>query len=108
MNLLQGTLDLLVLKALEAGPQHGYAVAHWVRERTDGELTVEDGALYTSLHRMERKGWLEPTWGISENNRKARFYELTRAGRQQLSAETEAWSRYAAAMFKALGGEATT
>jgi len=108
MNLLQGTLDLLVLKALDQGPLHGYGVADWVRENTDGVLAVEDGALYTSLHRMERKGWLEPTWGLSENNRKAKFYELTKTGRKQLARETETWSRYADAMFKALGGQAAT
>ena len=108
MNLLQGTLDLLVLKALEHGPLHGYAVANWVRQTTDGVLAVEDGALYTSLHRMERKGWVEPTWGVSENNRKAKFYALTRSGRRQLTAEAEAWSRYAEAVFKVLSQRATT
>jgi PadR family transcriptional regulator, regulatory protein PadR len=102
LALLQGTLDLLVLKALEGGPQHGYAVARWVRETTEGELEVEDGALYTSLHRMERKGWLAPTWGLSENNRKAKYYALTRAGRRELASETQAWGRYVAAVGKVL------
>jgi PadR family transcriptional regulator PadR len=102
VNLLQGTLDLLVLKALADGPMHGYAVARWVRDATDGVLAIEDGALYTSLHRMERRGWLEPEWGLSENNRKAKFYTLTRAGRGQLGAESAAWTTYADAVFKVL------
>jgi transcriptional regulator len=102
LSLLQGTLDLLVLKALETEPQHGYAVARWVRETTDGAIEVDDGALYTSLHRMERRGWLEPTWGLSENNRKAKYYALTRAGRRQLAAEAKAWARYVDAVGKVL------
>jgi PadR family transcriptional regulator, regulatory protein PadR len=102
LALLQGTLDLLVLKALEGGAQHGYAVARWVRETTEGELEVEDGALYTSLHRMERKGWLAPTWGVSENNRKAKYYALTRAGRRALASEAQAWGRYVEAVGKVL------
>lgn len=102
MNLLQGTLDLLVLKALTFGTRHGYAVARWVRETTDATLDVEEGALYTSLHRMERRGWLESEWGVSENNRRAKYYSLTEAGRQQLRAESSAWTRYAEAVFKVL------
>ena len=100
MNLLQGTLDLLVLKALLAGPLHGYGVARWVRETTDGTLEVEEGALYTSLHRMERRGWLESEWGVSENNRRAKFYALTAAGSRQLEEELSLWVRYAEAVFK--------
>jgi transcriptional regulator len=107
MSLLQGTLDLLVLKALEAEAQHGYAVAAWVREVTGGVLAIEDGALYTSLHRMERRGWLESTWGVSENNRKAKYYSLTRAGRRQLGTEAEAWSKYATAVFRILETKVT-
>ena len=102
MNLLQGTLDLLVLKALTFGTRHGYAVARWVRDTTDGTLDVEEGALYTSLHRMERRGWLESEWGVSENNRRAKYYSLTEAGRQQLRTESSAWTRYAEAVFKVL------
>jgi transcriptional regulator len=102
-DLLQGTLDLMVLKAMERGPEHGYGVARWVREVTDGVLEVEDGALYTSLHRLERRGWVESSWGVSENNRRAKYYELTAAGRRQLAAESKAWTRYAEAMFKVLG-----
>jgi PadR family transcriptional regulator, regulatory protein PadR len=100
MNLLQGTLDLLVLKALQARALHGYGVARWVRATTDGTLEVEEGALYTSLHRMERRGWLESEWGVSENNRRAKYYSLTRAGRRQLEAELSLWVRYAEAVFK--------
>jgi transcriptional regulator len=103
LQLLQGTLDLMVLKALEAGPQHGYGVARWVRDSTEGTLGVEEGALYTSLHRLERRGWVTASWGTSENNRKAKYYELTRAGRRQLAVESKSWTRYAAAMLKLLG-----
>ena len=101
-DVLQGTLDLLVLKALTFGTRHGYAVARWVRDTTDGTLDVEEGALYTSLHRMERRGWLESEWGVSENNRRAKYYSLTEAGRQQLRTESSAWTRYAEAVFKVL------
>ena len=100
LRLLQGTLDLLVLKALEAGPRHGYGVAAWVRERTEGAIEIEDGALYTSLHRMARRGWVASQWGVSENNRKAKYYELTGAGRRRLSAEVASWERYAHAMSR--------
>jgi transcriptional regulator len=103
LQLLQGTLDLMVLKALEGGAQHGYGVARWVRESTDETLNVEEGALYTSLHRLELRGWVAGSWGTSENNRKAKYYELTRAGRRQLAAEAKSWTRYAAAMLKLLG-----
>jgi transcriptional regulator len=102
-RLLQGTLDLMVLKALQSGPQHGYGVARWVRERSEGDLRIEEGALYTALHRLERRGWVGSSWGTSENNRKAKFYGLTAAGRRQLSTGARSWSRYAAAMLKLLG-----
>jgi PadR family transcriptional regulator, regulatory protein PadR len=107
MNLLQGTLDLLVLKSLIFGPRHGYGVARWVRETTDGTLEIEEGALYTSLHRMERKGWLESDWGVSENNRRAKYYSLTADGRKQLAAESTAWTRYAEAVFKVIRSTAS-
>ena len=100
MNLLQGTLDMLVLKALSRGPLHGYGVARWVRDTTDGTLAVEEGALYTSLHRMEKRGWLESEWGASENNRRAKYYALTNAGARQLEEELSLWVRYAEAVFK--------
>jgi transcriptional regulator len=102
LNLLQGTLDLLVLKALAFGGQHGYGVARWVRSVTDGTLAIEEGALYTSLHRMEKRGWIEAEWGLSDNNRRAKYYGLTPKGRQQLRSEASAWTRYAEAVFKVL------
>ncbi len=102
LELVQGTLDLLVLKALTFGPMHGYAVARWVAQATDADLQVEEGALYTSLHRMEKRGWIEAEWGLSDNNRKAKYYQLTTPGRRQLRAEAERWTRYARAVFKVL------
>ena len=102
LDLLQGTLDLLILKALTWGPKHGYAVASWVRDTTDDKLKVEEGALYTALHRMEQRGWLDSEWGLSENNRKAKYYQLTAQGRKQLRLQTERWTEYAGAVFKVL------
>lgn len=101
MQLLQGTLDVLVLKALSRGTQHGYAVARWIRDATD-ELLVEDRALYVSLHRMDQRGWIKSEWGLSENNRRAKYYSLTAAGRKQLRAQSARWERYAAAVTKVL------
>jgi PadR family transcriptional regulator, regulatory protein PadR len=101
-GLLRGTLDILILKALSWGPRHGYAVAEWIRTATDEHLLVEEGPLYTALHRLERAGWLEAEWGYSDNNRKAKFYHLSRAGRQQLRAEVSSWERYVQAVTKAL------
>lgn len=102
LELLQGTLDVLVLKALALGPRHGYGVARWIRDVTDGALEVEEGALYTALHRMHRRKWLEAEWGMSENNRRAKFYRLTDAGRKELDRRTRRWSAYAQAVFKVL------
>jgi len=102
LELLQGTLDVLVLKALAFGPRHGYAVARWIKATSDDALTVEDRALYVALHRLEDRGWVSAEWGLSENNRKAKYYRLTAAGRRQFGAETARWSRYAAAVFKVL------
>jgi len=102
LPLLQGTLDVLVLKTLSWGPRHGYEIARWIKDTTDAELQVEDRALYVSLHRMEERGWLECEWGMSEKNRKARYYQLTSDGRNQLVAQTHTWSRYAAAVTKVL------
>jgi PadR family transcriptional regulator PadR len=102
LQLLQGTLDVLVLKTLSRGARHGYEIARWIRETTDAALQVEDRALYVALHRMEQRGWLTGEWGLTENNRQAKYYELTREGRRQLVAKTETWSRYAAAVFKVL------
>jgi PadR family transcriptional regulator PadR len=102
LTLLQGTVDLLILRALQPGPAHGYAISRWVRERTDGVLTIEDAGLYQALHRLEAKGSIESEWGLSDNNRRAKYYNLTPAGRQQARAEVATWRRYAAAMLKIL------
>ena len=102
LDLLQGTLDLLILKTLTWGPRHGYAVASWIRDTTDDRLQIEEGALYTALHRMEKRAWLESEWGLSENNRRARYYRITRSGRQQLRAQESSWRRYAEAVAKVL------
>lgn len=106
LNLLQGTLDILVLKALAFGPLHGYAVARWIREATDDALQIEEGALYTALHRMHKRGWLKSDWGLSENNRKAKYYSLSAMGRKQLESGARSWTLYAEAVFKVLGAAA--
>jgi len=100
LNLMQGTLDVLILKTLSWGAMHGYAVSRWINQRTDEVLVLEDAALYQALHRLERKGWVEAEWGVSENNRRAKYYRLTTIGRRQLSAQTATWREYAAAVFK--------
>ena len=100
LSMIQGTVDLLILHALQDGPAHGYAVTRWIRERTGGTLAIEDAALYQALHRLEARGWIDAEWGASENNRRARFYSLTAAGRRQLKAEAETFRRYAGAVFK--------
>ena len=92
-ELLQGTLDLLILKTLSSGPMHGYSIAQRIQKRSDDVLVVEEGSLYPCLYRMEGKGWIAAEWGKSENNRSAKFYELTRAGRKQLEEETAIWER---------------
>lgn len=104
-GLLQGTLDMLVLKALIWGPRHGYAVARWIRETTEDALQVEEGALYTALHRLEKRKLVESAWGLSERNRRAKFYELTAAGRRELEQDSRDFARYAEAVFKVLGAE---
>ena len=102
LDLLKGTLDVLVLKALTWGPRHGYAVARWIDDATRGTLQIEEGALYHGLHRLEKKGWLTSEWGVSETNRRAKYYALTPAGRGQLVTQTATWTRYAEAVFKVL------
>lgn len=102
MTLLQGTLDVLVLRALVWGPAHGYAVTRWIRERTDGVLEIGDAPLYKALHRLEGTGCVVAAWGLSENNRRARYYRLTARGRRQLKVEEAAWRRYAKAVFRVL------
>jgi PadR family transcriptional regulator PadR len=100
--LLKGTVDLLILQALRQGPSHGYEIARWVRERTDGVLAVEDAALYQALHRLERKKLIAAEWGLSDNNRRAKYYELTGGGRRELQSGMSVWKRYAAAVFKVI------
>ena len=97
LDLLQGTLDVLVLKTLTWGARHGYGIARWIRDTTGNELLIEDGALYTSLHRMEDRGWLSAEWGLTEDNRRVKLYQLTTSGRQELRARTAQWTRYARA-----------
>jgi PadR family transcriptional regulator PadR len=102
LDLLQGTLDVLILRTLAGEPMHGYAISQWIRTRTEGVLQVQDAALYQALRRLERNGWVEAEWGLSENNRRARYYSLTSEGRRQLGAEITTWYRYAAAVFQVL------
>ena len=102
MDLLQGTLDLLVLRTLAGGPKHGYQIARAIKALSSEVLQVEEGALYPALHRLREKGWIQGEWGISENNRRARFYGLTPAGREALRAESEGWARYVQAVGQVL------
>jgi transcriptional regulator len=102
LDLLQGTLDVLVLRALSWGRMHGYAVSRWIHERTDGVLEIEDAPLYKALHRLERAGFVSAEWGLSEKNRRARYYELTPNGRRHFTAQETVWRQYAAAVFKVL------
>jgi transcriptional regulator len=102
LDLLRGTLDVLVLKTLAWGPRHGYDVGRWISERSDEALRIEEGALYTALHRMEARGWISAEWGVSENNRRAKYYRLTTAGRHQLTRQSADWARYAEAVFRVL------
>ncbi len=104
-NLLQGTLDLLILRTLIFGPQHGQGIARAIQETSEDVLLVEHGALYPALQRLEAKGWITAAWGISDNNRKARFYTLTKAGKNQLARETTRWRRLAGAIARILGPE---
>jgi transcriptional regulator len=94
LDLVRGTLDLLILKTLSWGPMHGLAVVRWILNATHDQLQIEEGALYPALHRMESKGWLDADWGYTERNRKAKFYRLTAAGRKHLAAELTRWQRY--------------
>jgi PadR family transcriptional regulator PadR len=102
IDLLRSSLDLLILKALGWGPRHGYAVAEWIEYATQDALSVEEGTLYPALHRLERKGWVEADWGISDNNRRAKFYRLTSRGRAQFRAQAPSWHHYAEAIAAAL------
>lgn len=101
-DLLQGTLELLILKALARGTMHGYGVAEWIHQSSEDVLRVEEGALYPALHRLELRGLLSAEWGISENNRRAKYYSLTAAGRKRLARETEFWRRMSGAVARVL------
>lgn len=103
LPLVKGTLDILILKTLSWGPMHGFEIVDWLEQRSGGVLGVEDSALYQALHRMDARGLIAAEWGLTENNRRARFYRLTSAGRQRLRAETSTWRRYSAAVTEVLG-----
>jgi len=102
IDLPQGTLDLLILRTLALGPQHGWAVSERVQQISGDVLRIQQGSLYPALHRLERKGWIKAHWGPSENNRRAKYYELTKSGQRQLEAETEAWQKLTAAVAQVL------
>lgn len=101
-DLLQGTLDVLVLRALAGGSLHGYAVARFIQDRSDGTFRILDGALYTALHRLEERGWVESDWGLSDQGKRARFYKLTAAGRRALRQESAQWDAYVAAVARVM------
>jgi PadR family transcriptional regulator PadR len=103
--LLQGTVDLLILRTLVFGPQHGLGIARAIQRQSDDVLLVDHGSLYPALQRLEEQGWIKAKWGVSDNNRKARFYDLTASGRRQLIAETSQWRKMAAAIGRVLGPE---
>jgi PadR family transcriptional regulator len=102
LPLLQGTLDMMILQALASRPRHGYGVLRFIRDGSEGELGLEEGALYPALHRLELKSQVEAEWGVSENNRQAKYYRLTEAGRRRLVAERETWERYVLAVSRVL------
>lgn len=106
IDLIQGTLNVLILKTLAWGPANGYAIAQWVRELTTGEIEIEEGALYPALHRMEHREWVVAEWGMTENNRRAKYYRLTPAGRRMLRERTQSWERLVAAVGKVLHADA--
>jgi transcriptional regulator len=102
IDLPQGTLDLLILRTLSLEPQHGWAISERVQQVSSDVLRIQQGSLYPALHRLERRGWIKAKWGISENNRRAKYYELTRVGHKQLETETESWRKLAAAVAQVL------
>jgi len=104
-ELLQGTLDMLILKALSSGPQHGYGVARWIHSTTNDKLRIEEGSLYPALHRMESRGWVASEWGLSESNRRAKYYRLTRTGRAQFGQRVRAWEQLVAAVASVLNAQ---
>jgi|SRR5271166_2881746 len=103
IDLPQGTLDLLILRTLALGPQHGWGISERVQQTSSDLLRIQQGSLYPALHRLERRGWIKAHWGTSENNRKAKFYELTKAGARQLEVETDTWKKLTAAVAQVLG-----
>ena len=105
VDLIQGTLNVLILKTLSWGPMNGYAIAQWVRETTTGDIELEEGALYPALHRMEHRGWVVAEWGLTKNNRRAKYYRLTAEGRRALRARTESWERLVGAVGKVLNAQ---
>jgi len=102
LNLPQGTLDLLILRTLSFGPQHGWGISERVQQVSSDVLRIQQGSLYPALHRLERKAWIKARWGTSENNRRAKYYELTKKGRRQLEVEQDAWKRLTAAVAQVL------
>jgi len=106
VELVRGTLDVMILQALTGGQKHGYAVTRWVADATDGKLDIVEGALYPALHRLERRGLVASDWGLSENNRQARFYRITAAGRRELRAEVSAWREYVDLLARVLDAPA--
>jgi len=104
---MQGTLDMLILKTLSWGPMHGYGIARWLQQTTDGALLVEEGSLYPALHRLTKRGWVLPEWGLSENNRRAKYYTLTPVGRAQLQTEAKSWGLLTEAIGKVMGSTAS-
>jgi transcriptional regulator len=104
IELPQGTLDLLILRTLLPGPQHGWAISERVQQVSSEVLSIQQGSLYPALHRLERRGWIKAEWGTSDNNRRAKYYSLTRTGKKQLDAETEAWRKLAIAVEQVLEG----
>ena len=102
VEVLRGTLDLLILKAVSWGPAHGFAIARWIERATEDVLQIEEGSLYPALHRLNARGWIAAEWGVSDNNRRAKYYTLTPKGRAQLRVEAATWTRFAHAVFAAL------
>ena len=102
IDLPQGTLDLLILRTLSVGPQHGWAISERVQQLSSDVLRIQQGSLYPALHRLERRGWIKARWGTSDNNRRAKYYDLTRAGRKQLEVETDSWQKLTAAVAQIL------
>lgn len=104
-ELLHGTLEVMILKTLSWGPMHGFGIGRWIEQLSGGELRIEEGSLYPALYRMEKKGWLDASWGFSENQRRAKFYQLTSEGRRRLQKNTSTWSSFADAVARVLAAK---